>query len=125
MVKKLALALVLAAAPFATVQAESLTAGHAKTTAVAGWYANIYYTPIEEAYEVVITIAPGPDQAGRPLRFVSRLAEGQSQEFSIGSYGDNTALTTLTVTRVSDRVSFHVDTGNVSWREKNAAGPAG
>ena len=64
----------------------------------------------------MIAIAPGPDAAGRPMRVVSHLADGQSQEISIGGYGENKMLTTLTVTRITDRVSFDVDTKNVSWR---------
>ena len=50
------------------------------------------------------------------MRVVSHLADGQSQEISIGGYGENKMLTTLTVTRITDRVSFDVDTKNVSWR---------
>jgi predicted Zn-dependent protease len=122
--KNLALVLALTAAPLATARADVLTPGQAKTTALADWYANIYYTVMEETSEVVITIAPGPDQAGRPMRVVSRLADGQSQEISIGGYGENTMLTTLTVTRMADRLSFDVDTRTVSWRRKITAGPA-
>ena len=47
MLKRLILALALARAPLATAQADTLTAGHAKTTALADWYANIYYTEVE------------------------------------------------------------------------------
>ena len=116
MLKNLALALALAAAPLAAVKADTLTIGQAKTTALADWYANVYYMAMEETCEVVIAIAPGPDAAGRPMRVVSHLADGQSQEISIGGYGENKMLTTLTVTRITDRVSFDVDTKNVSWR---------
>jgi len=85
---------------------------------LADWYANIYYTAMEGAYEVVITMAPGPDEGGRPMRFVCGLADGESQEISIGGYGDNAILTTLTVSRRSDQVSFDVNTRKVSWRQK-------
>ena len=118
MLKNLALALALAAAPLAAVKADTLTIGQAKTTALADWYANVYYMAMEETCEVVIAIAPGPDAAGRPMRVVSHLADGQSQEISIGGYGENKMLTTLTVTRITDRVSFDVDTKNVSWRPR-------
>lgn len=121
MLKKLALVLSLATVPAATAQADTLTAGQAKTTALADWYANIYYTVMEEAYEVVVTMAPGPDQSVRPLRFVSGLADGESQEISIGGYGDDAILTTLTVSRTSDQVSFEVNSRKVSWRQKNSA----
>ena len=116
MLKNLALALALAATPLAAVKADTLTIGQAKTTALADWYANVYCMAMEETCEVVIAIAPGPDAAGRPMRVVSHLADGQSQEISIGGYGENKMLTTLTVTRITDRVSFDVDTKNVSWR---------
>ncbi len=122
--KKLALVLALAAAPLTTAKSDTLTVGQAKTTALADWYANIYYTATEETCEVVITIAPGADAAGRPMRVVSRLADGQSQAISIGGYGENTLLTTLTVSRIADQVSFDVDTRNVSWDRKISAGPA-
>jgi hypothetical protein len=121
MLKKLALVLSLAAVPVATAHADTLIAGQAKTTALADWYANIYYTVTEEAYEVVITMAPGPDEGGRPMRFVSGLADGESREISIGGYGDNAILTTLTVSRTSDLVSFAVNSRQMSWRQKSSA----
>ena len=104
MLKRLALVLSLATVPAATAQVDTLTAGHAKTTPLADWYANIYYTVMEKAYEVVITMAPGPDDGGRPMRFVCGLADGESQEISIGGYDDDAILTTLTVSRRSDQV---------------------
>ena len=122
--KKLALVLALAAAPLTTAKADTLTVGQAKTTALADWYANIHYTALEETCEVVITIAPGADAAGRPMRIVSHLADRQSQTISIGGHGENTLLTTLMVTRIADQVSFDVDSRNVSWNRKISAGPA-
>jgi ABC-type nitrate/sulfonate/bicarbonate transport system substrate-binding protein len=119
--KKLVLVLVLAAAPLTAAEADTLTVGQAKTTALADWYANIHYTAMEETCEVVITLAPGADAAGRPMRVVSRLADGQSQTISMGGYGDNTQLTTLTVRRMADQVSFDVDSRNVSRNRKTAA----
>jgi hypothetical protein len=116
--KRLALALALAAAPLFTARADTLSAGQAKTTALADWYANIYCTEVEGTYEVVITIAPGPDHGGRPMRFVGRLANGQSQEISIGGFGENTRLTILKVSRASDQISFEVNGRNVSWHER-------
>jgi hypothetical protein len=116
--KSLALALTLAAAPLFTAQADTLTAGQAQTTALADCYANIYYTEVEGTYEVVITVAPAPDHGGHPMRFVSRLTNGQSQEISIGGFAENTRLTILKVSRSSDQVSFEVNGRNVSWRER-------
>jgi hypothetical protein len=113
--KSLALGMALAATPLVTAQADTLTAGQAKTTALADCYANIYYTEVAGTYEVVITIAPGPEGGG-PMRFVGRLADGQSQEISIGGFGENTRLTVLKVSRASDQVSFEVNGRNVSWR---------
>ncbi len=118
MLKRLILALALAGVPLATAQADTLTAGQAKTTALADGYANIYYTVMKGTYQVVITVAPGPEEGGRPMRFVSGLADGESQEISIGGFGKNTLLTTLTVSRTSDEVSFNVGTRNVSGRRK-------
>ena len=72
---------------------------------------------------MVIAIAPGPDAAGRPMRVVSHLADGQSQEISIGGYGENKMLTTLTVTRITDRVSFDVDTSQPTIVSATVAPP--
>jgi len=116
--KSLALGMALAVTPLVTAQADTLTAGQAKTTALADCYANIYYTEVAGSYEVVITVAPGPDDGGRPMRFVGRLADGQSQEISIGGFGENTRLTILRVSRASDQVSFEVNGRNVSWRDR-------
>jgi hypothetical protein len=117
MLKKLALCLFLAAGPLAA-QADTLMAGQARTTALADCYANIYYTEVEGAYEVVTTVAPGPDDGGRPMRFVSRLRDGDSQEISLGAYGESTTLEILTVRRLGDQVSFAVSSRQVSWRSR-------
>jgi hypothetical protein len=105
MLKRLILALALAGAPLATAQADTLTAGQTKTTALADWYANICCSVIEGTYQVVvITLAPGLQEGGRPMRVVHRLADGESQEISIGGFGKNTLLATLKVSRASDQV---------------------
>ena len=115
-VEKTCLALALARAPLASAQADTLTAGQTKTTALADWYANIYYTVIEGTYQVVITLAPGPQEGGRPMRVVHGLADGESQEISIGGFGKNTLLATLKVSRASDQIFFNVDMRNVPVR---------
>src|SRR5882762_10935880 len=99
MLKKLALVLALAGVPLAAAEAGTLTAGQAETTALADRHANIYYTVVEETYQVVITVSPGPDEGGPPMRIVSELTEGESQGISIGGFGNDTLLTTLTVER--------------------------
>jgi len=104
MLKRLVLALALARAPLASAQADTLTAGQTKTTALADWYANIYYTVVEGTYQVVI------------MRVVHGLADGESQEISIGGFGKNTLLTTLKVSRAADQVFFNVGARNVSVR---------
>jgi hypothetical protein len=118
MLKGLILVLSLVGAQLATAHGDTLTAEQAKTTALADGYANIYYTVMKGTYRVVITVAPGPEEGGRPMRFVSGLADGESQEISVGGFGKNTLLTTLTVSRTSDEVSFNVGTRNVSGRRK-------
>ena len=123
MLKTLVLALALAAAPLAAAQADTLTAGQAKTRALGDWSASIYYTDIEGTYEVVVTVAPGPDERGRPLRFVSGLLDGEHQQISLGGFGDDTLLTTLTVSRANGHVSFDVTSRNAS-RQKTSGTPA-
>jgi hypothetical protein len=121
MLKKLAVVAALAAAPTTTADADTLRAGQAKTTALADCYANVYYTVAEGGYQVVTTVAPDAERGGRPMRFVSRLADGESQEISIGGYGENATLSILTISRSGDRVSLEVNTKPVSWRKKISA----
>jgi hypothetical protein len=124
MLKKLALAVALAAAPITIANAEFLPPGQAKTTVLADCYANVYYTVAEGAYQVVTTVAPDAEHGGRPMRFVSRLADGESQEISIGGYGEKATLSILTISRMGDRVSLEVHTRPVSWRQKISANSA-
>jgi hypothetical protein len=114
-VEKTCLALALARAPLASAQADTLTAGQTKTTALTDWYANIYYTVVEGTWQVVITLAPGPREGGRPMRVVHGLADGESQEISIGGFQKKHA-PTLRVSRTADQVFFNVGTRNVSVR---------
>jgi hypothetical protein len=121
MLKKLALVAALAAASVTTANADILRAGQAKTTALADCYANVYYTVAEGTYQVVTTVAPDAEHGGRPMRFVSRLADGESQEISIGGYGEKATLSILTISRMGDQVSLEVHTRPVSWRQKISA----
>src|SRR5258707_15465487 len=116
MLKRLILALALARAPLASAQADTLTAGQAKTTALADWYANIYYTVVEGTYQVVITLAPGPQEGGRPMRVEHRLADGESQEISIGGFGKKTLPTTFKGSCAADQGFFNGGTRNVAGR---------
>jgi hypothetical protein len=124
MLRKLAVALSLIAVPLTIAKADSLAPGQAKTMALAEYYANLYYTVNKGIYELVITVAPGPDDGGHPMRFASRLDEGESQKVSIGDYGNNTILTTLRVNRTGDQVSFDITNERVSWDLKTVADPA-
>src|SRR5262249_43747914 len=108
-------------APLGAAHAGTLTLGQAKTAAMADCYANIRYDVVAGAHQVVTTIAPGADASGHPMRFTSRLADGESQDISVGGYGDNAVLTTLTVRRTGDQVSFEVTSKPVSWQQ-NVAG---
>lgn len=121
MLKKLALVAALAAASITTADADILRAGQARTTALADCYANVYYTVADGAYHVVTTVAPDAEHGGHPMRFVSRLADGESQEISIGGYGENATLSILTISRTGDRVSLEVNTKPISWRRKISA----
>jgi len=121
MLKKLALVAALAAAPISTADADLLRAGQAKTTALADCYANVYYTVADGAYQVVTTVAPDAEHGGRPMRFVSRLADGESQEISIGGFSDDATLSILTISRAGDFVSLEVNTKPISWRQKISA----
>jgi hypothetical protein len=121
MLKKLALVAVMTVASVTTAEADILRAGQAKTAALADCYANVYYTVAEGAYEVVTTVAPDAEHGGPPMRFVSRLADGESQEISVGGYGEKATLSTLTISRSGDRVSLQVNTRAISWRQKISA----
>jgi hypothetical protein len=121
MVRTLTVCLICLAAPLGAAQAGTLMAGQAKTTPIADCYANVRYDVVDGAHQVVTTIAPGPDASGHPMRFTSRLANGESQDISVGGYGENAILTTLTVRRTGDLVSFAVASKPVSWQRNVAA----
>jgi len=121
MLRKLALVAVLAAAPMTASNAEILPPGQAKTTPLADCYANVYYTVVEGAYQVVTTVAPDAEHGGRPMRFVSRLGDGERQEISIGGFGEKATLSILTISRMGDRVSLEVHIKPVTWRQKISA----
>ena len=52
---------------------------------------SVYYTVSGDAYEVVATIAPGPEASGAPIRFVGHLLPGQKAIVSTGQFGTTTA----------------------------------
>src|ERR1700726_2793083 len=114
MLLRLVLAFPLTRAALRSAQADTLTVGQTKKTALADLDPYIYYTVVEGTYQVVITLAPGTQEGGHPMRVVHGLADGESQEISIGGFGKNTLLTTLKVSRAADQVFFNVGTRNVS-----------
>ena len=60
-----------------------------------GHTVSVYYVVNGDAFEVVTTIAPGPDAAGAPIRLVGFLPPGQKQVVSIGAFATTSAPETL------------------------------
>lgn len=56
---------------------------------------SVYYTVSGDTYEVVTTIAPGPEASGAPIRFVGYLLPGQKAIVSTGQFGTTIAPETL------------------------------
>jgi hypothetical protein len=81
-----AVAVVLGTLPFVAVAAE-LKPLEAGTFVLGTHTVSVYYTVNGDTYEVVTTIAPGPDASGAPIRFVGFLPPGQKQVVSVGSFG--------------------------------------
>jgi hypothetical protein len=52
---------------------------------------SVYYTVSGDTYEVVTTIAPGPEASGAPIRFVGYLLPGQKALVSTGQFGTTTS----------------------------------
>jgi hypothetical protein len=90
-----AVSLALAAfLPFAAAATE-LQPLEAGTFSLSGHTVSVYYMDKGDTFEVVTTIAPGPDAAGAPVRFVGFLPPGQKQVVSIGGFGTTSAPETL------------------------------
>jgi hypothetical protein len=76
-------------------QASDLKPLEAGTFLLGTHTASIYYTASGDMYEVVTTIAPAPDTAGAPIRFVGFLQPGQKTLVSVGGFGTARASETL------------------------------
>jgi hypothetical protein len=81
-----ALALVLGILMPPAAQAGGLRPLEAGTVVLGAYTASIYYTVSGDTYEVVTTIAPGPEASGAPIRFVGYLLPGQKAIVSTGQF---------------------------------------
>lgn len=93
------------AGPLATVEP-----GPGATMVFADRYASAFYAVDPESFAIVLTITPGPDGRGNPMRMVSRLDDGESATIAFGGHGRNAIEVTLTLTRKGDAVTATVDT---------------
>lgn len=84
--------------------------GAGATMVFADRYASAFYAVDPETFAIVLTVAPGPDGAGNPMRMVSRLDDGESATITFGGHGRNAIEVTLTLTRRGDAVAATVDT---------------
>jgi hypothetical protein len=73
-------------------------------------YASAYYLVDKSNFKTVVTVAPGPEAQGNPMQFVNYLSDGESAEYSVGGYGDNTILVKLKLHRVGDIVKADITT---------------
>jgi hypothetical protein len=99
-----AVALVLGSLPFVAVAAE-LKPLEAGTFVLGTHTVSVYYTVNGDTYEVATTIAPGPDAAGAPIRFVGFLQPGQKSLVSVGSFGTTRVPETLELTHQGNLLS--------------------
>lgn len=110
------LATAFALAPAATSSAETMQitkplAG--STMFFADRYATAYYSIDKENFRTVVTIAPGPDGAGNPMQLTNSLADGESAEYSVGGFGENSIKVTLKLTRHGNTIAANVTTETV------------
>lgn len=99
--------------PVATASAETmhLTKPLAGSTMFfADRYATAYYLVDKASFRTVVTIAPGPDGQGNPVKLVNSLADGETAEYSVGGYGENAIKVKLELTRSGDTVTANVTT---------------
>jgi hypothetical protein len=90
-----ALALVLWTVMPPGAHAGDLKPLEAGTIMLGTYTASVYYTVSGDTYEVVTTIAPGPEASGAPIRFVGYLLPGQKAIVSTGQFGTTIAPETL------------------------------
>ena len=101
----LAISLALATVvPFVATagELEPLQAG---TFALGAHTVSVYYTVSGDTFEVVTTIAPGPDADGPPIRFVGFLPPGQTQLVSVGAFETTGAPDTLELRHQGDALA--------------------
>lgn len=84
--------------------------GPGATMVFADRYASAAYAVDPETFAVVLTVGPGPDGEGNPMRMVSRLDDDESATITFGGHGRNAIEVTLTLTRRGDVVAATVDT---------------
>jgi hypothetical protein len=80
--------------------------GAGKTLQIAGQDAVVYYLEKGDVFEVITTIAMGPDDAERPVRFQTSLADGEQQKLSIGGYELPASASSVTLTREHGRIAI-------------------
>jgi hypothetical protein len=80
-------------------QAGGLRPLEAGTVVLGAYTASVYYTVSGDTYEVVTTIAPGPEALGGPVRFVGYLLPGQKAIVSVGQFETTVAAETLELLR--------------------------
>ncbi|TIM28513.1 MAG: hypothetical protein E5Y63_19615 [Mesorhizobium sp.] len=91
-------ALCMAAVP---AHAGELGAMKAESIDLAGFLGVVYYTPQEDGYRVVTTIAQG--EAGLPVRFVATLTENQIVAVSVpGKVGESDQI--IEISRVGGKL---------------------
>ncbi|MGX9116112.1 hypothetical protein ACWTU6_05350 [Mesorhizobium sp. BHbsci] len=91
-------ALCMAAMP---AHADELGAMKAESIDLAGFLGVVYYTPQEDGYRVVTTIAQG--EAGLPVRFVATLTENQIVAVSVpGKVGESDQI--IKISRVGGKL---------------------
>jgi hypothetical protein len=84
-----------------TAHAGELGAMKAESIDLAGFLGVVYYTPQEDGYRVVTTIAQG--DAGLPVRFVATLTENQMVALSVpGKLGESDQI--LEISRVGGKL---------------------
>jgi hypothetical protein len=93
------LALVLGSVMPLPAHAGGLKPLEAGTVVLGSHTASVYYTVIGDAYEVVTTIAPGPEVPGGPVRLVGYLLPGQKAIVSVGQFETTLAAETLELLR--------------------------
>ncbi len=73
-------------------------------------YATAYYLVDKSNFKTVVTVAPGPHGQGNPMQFVNYLSDGESAEYSVGGYGNNSIKVMLKLHRDGDTVKANVTT---------------